>query len=239
MMGHRSFWFGFIFSMVLLHLIDYSFGGVRSITLNTNKMETINLSLGHSTILHFADKPKKAILGNKNYFNIEFTGNDLTIQPLDIYSTNLFVYGEYHRYGLILNAHTGKDYDDLVNVKWRRKAKKVVKSPRKKAIKSAHKNQIVLEHGNKLHIVIKSIHINRAKSISIIDLEIQNRSLKELALEAMKIEIFRGREKILILTTIFKEDMLNKHRKTRGRIFAKGIVKNNFTLRIKEPRSTK
>ena len=45
---------------------------IRKVFVNADKMETIKLSMGKSTVLRFLEKPKKVVVGNKNYFNIEF-----------------------------------------------------------------------------------------------------------------------------------------------------------------------
>ena len=73
------YWLVFIFLSVFL-ATTLSYSRVRVVEMNDNKMETITLSMGHSTILHFIDRPKKAVNGNSNYFSIKFTGNDVTIQ---------------------------------------------------------------------------------------------------------------------------------------------------------------
>jgi hypothetical protein len=94
-------------------------GVVRNLTVDEGSMAVIHLAMGRSTVLHFHEKPTKVVAGNQNYFNIEFTGNDLTIQPLGGITSNLFTYGEYHRYGFILRVSGSDGYDDLVDVHWR------------------------------------------------------------------------------------------------------------------------
>jgi len=93
-------------------------GVVRSIFTNNKRMAQINLQMGRSTVLHFIEKPKKVVCGNANYFNIEFTERDVTIQPLGPVASNLFVYTDYHRFGFILRVGKFRRYDDLVDVKW-------------------------------------------------------------------------------------------------------------------------
>lgn len=91
---------------------------MRKVVVDEKSMAEIRLMMGRSTVLHFVEKPTKVIVGRQNYFNIEFTGNDVTIQPLGYVTSNLFVYGEYHRYGFLLRVG-GHGYDDLVEVKWK------------------------------------------------------------------------------------------------------------------------
>ena len=75
-------------SLSLVVLILLSFGAfaqrkeVREVFANDREMKTIYLTLGRSTILSFNDKPVKVVSGNSNYFNVEYIGNDLTLQPL-------------------------------------------------------------------------------------------------------------------------------------------------------------
>ena len=94
-------------------------GKIRTIEVSSKRMEPIYLKLGQSTVLRFRETPKKVVVGNQNYFNVEFIGNDITVQPQGAVKTNLFVYGEYHTFGFILNAGSYSQYDDLVNVRWK------------------------------------------------------------------------------------------------------------------------
>lgn len=101
-------------SALLLFAAD-AWAGVRTVEASEQSMTPIYLSLGRSTVLRFPEKPRKVVLGNKNYFNIEFIENDVAIQPLGMVPTNLFVYGEVRSYGFSL--HSG-GHDDLVHVRW-------------------------------------------------------------------------------------------------------------------------
>lgn len=94
-------------------------GQVRSLDISDRSMKPIYLKMGQSTVLRFNDRPQKIVIGNQNYFNIEFIGNDVTIQPQGLVTTNLFIYGKYHTYGFILRVSKGRNYDDLVKVRWR------------------------------------------------------------------------------------------------------------------------
>ena len=99
-----------------LSLTIESEAAVRSVTATDRAITPIYLRLGRSTVLRFHEKPRKVVLGNQNYFNIEFVENDLAIQPTGGVSTNLFVYGEFHTYGFALDV--GSAVDDLVHVEW-------------------------------------------------------------------------------------------------------------------------
>ncbi len=95
-----------------------AFSKVRSVESDDNKMIPITLSLGRSTVLQFLDTPTKVISGNSNYFNIEFSGTDVTIQPLSQVNSNLFIYSGHRRYGFHIKSCLCSAYDDLVKVYW-------------------------------------------------------------------------------------------------------------------------
>ena len=96
-------------------------GRVRDIHSNDRKMNPIYLSMGQSTVLRFEERPRKAVIGNRNYYNLEFVvgSKDITIQPLAQVSTNLFIYTKNKTYGFILRPRSHGPYDDLVNVYWK------------------------------------------------------------------------------------------------------------------------
>ena len=56
-------------------------GGIRTVQVNDKKMQRIYLKMGRATVLRFTSKPKKVVIGNQNYYAVEFIDNDLTIQP--------------------------------------------------------------------------------------------------------------------------------------------------------------
>ena len=108
-------------------------GKIKTITVGPYKMGSVYLSTGRSTVLTFKEPPKKIIVGNSNYFNVEFTGIDVTIQPLSNVESNMFIYTDKRRYGVILKPGNSKRYDDLVYLKWDI-PKKVKKTKAKKLI---------------------------------------------------------------------------------------------------------
>lgn len=122
----------FIFLVLSLSVghIQSLIAAVRHINTTERAIHPIYLSMGRSTILHFQERPKKVVCGNKNYFNIEFIENDLAIQPLRPAVTNLFVYTESHTYGFTLGVNTTSTADDLVHVDWEehRKSETVVEN---------------------------------------------------------------------------------------------------------------
>ena len=110
---------------VILTIGSQALPMVRTITVDEAMMAEIHLAMGRSTVLHFFEKPAKVVAGNQNYFNIEFTGNDITVQPLGPVTSNLFAYGEYHRYGFILRVSISHDRRSFC-----RQGRQVQSSPR-------------------------------------------------------------------------------------------------------------
>lgn len=90
---------------------------VRTLATTSREMPVVSLKTGRSTVLRFSSPPKKVVLGNQNYFNVEFIESDITLQPLGPATSNLFVYGDGFTYGFILKVNQGSNYDDLVFVK--------------------------------------------------------------------------------------------------------------------------
>lgn len=110
----------FILALVTLFLSKSSLAGnVRSLHTSGETMEIIFLRMGQSTVLRFRDKPRKVVVGNQNYFHIEFIENDVAIQPQGQFKTNLFVYTRYRTYGFLLEVSSNHAYDDLVSVYWK------------------------------------------------------------------------------------------------------------------------
>ncbi len=108
----------FIFAAVISFICSLAEAGhVRNLLTTSQKMPVINLMTGRSTVLRFSSPPKKVVVGNQNYFNIEFIDSDVTIQPLGHVASNLFVYGEGFTYGFILKVNQSQEYDDLVFVR--------------------------------------------------------------------------------------------------------------------------
>ena len=102
--------------LAIAALLSCYAGIVRILPTGDDKMEPIRLKVGNTTILRFAGKPHKTVLGNTRFFKVGYVENDVTIQPLGEASTNLFVYTKSGSYGFILTANTFGEYDDLVKV---------------------------------------------------------------------------------------------------------------------------
>lgn len=97
-------------------LISISMGSeIKEINSEIKKINPIYVKVGRSTVIQFEKRPVKAVVGNQNYYSIEFVNNDVTIQPLANIPTNLFVYTENETYGFELLPHSPPD--QLVVVK--------------------------------------------------------------------------------------------------------------------------
>lgn len=167
-------------------------GHVRTLYTNDRIMPIVTLSMGRSTILRFDEKPKTAVIGNQNYFALEYLGNDLTIQPQGITTTNLFVYTENQTYGLILKVlGRGTDaYDDLVNVRWKPgyvsvqgKTKKQIKLVNESALNLRLELKGVLKLG--LNRVVHSV----AHDVSILEFTLENVSKEPIRTNDVQISV--------------------------------------------------
>lgn len=223
--------------LIILGAIFFSFdglcGNIRSIRANQSTMEPLRLSLGQSTVLRFQDKPKKVIVGNQNYFNIEFLGNDLAIQPLSKVETNLFVYCDYGRvYGFLLKIGHPKNYDDIVNIKWRVKKKiqlnkKVTHSKGKKGLKRS------LSIAKKLRINVDSISKNKELNLYFIDMKANNLTNAPLSLENLTLSATRSNIPLDYQKVIIKDEKLKKKESTEIRMVLKLKKRRGFSLNFK------
>ena len=152
---------------------------VRDVTTSSSSMETIYLVMGKSTVLRFSEKPLKGIVGNQNYYSLEFieNTNDVTIQPLGTVSTNLFIYGKNHVYGFILKTAMTGNYDDLVKVHWRYRPNSY--TDRKPVISHKKKNLLLkFRLKNQLEFEVDDIVLNPVIKLWILDLKVKNLSDK-------------------------------------------------------------
>lgn len=206
--------------VIQIALIQYCFAGrVRNLLVGDNTMEIINLRMGRSTILRFNDTPQKIVVGNQNYFNIEFIGNDVTIQPQAQVTTNLFVYGKYHTYGFILQVGQLNNYDDRVDI--RRKpvhfinhSKKTVSKQDFKSKNIAIKN-IILDQQLKMSVM--PLNRDESRNLFILDLEVENLTNKKINLNQLKASL-SNKNKLKKQTFILKQDHIDPKEVVKGRI---------------------
>ncbi len=226
-MSRRSLWLALI--GFVLH--SSAFAIVRTLSLDQNAMAAINLSMGRSTILHFTEKPTKIIAGNQNYFNVEFTGEDVTIQPLGSVTSNLFVYTEYHRYGFVLRVGGHEVYDDLVQIRWRDSH---VLSPLAPKMKTKVDEEKKLPATKDAEVLLKKAFFDKSLSLAVIELEFKDKSGSGLTSKAIQISVTQGGKAISPRRIVFDREMTDsKDPVLKMRAFIEAQAKQAISVRIK------
>lgn len=210
-------------------------GNVRTIITDDSKMNNVFLKLGQSTVLRFkGEKPKRVVIGNKNYYNIEFVENsrDVTLQPLQSVSTNLFVYCEKRTYGFLLKTRNSGHYDDLINVKWKSKD----------SFKRSRGNTIVLDEisikslshrvevGKNLFADSFKVRSFKNKKTIIVDFQLQNFSNDNIELENLNVFASRRKSKLPRQTFVIVKKELSKMSSTKVRVAVTLKIRKGFTL---------
>jgi hypothetical protein len=215
----------FIFSLVCIVFSLTAFAkrsGVIEVETNDRLMKEVYLSLGRSTVLSFDDKPTKVVLGNSNYFNVEFIGNDLTIQPLSNVETNLFVYTQKQsKYGFILKPGTSSLYSDIVYVRWKKSPSLVSKTENKIVSRSLKKPPKVVLSIKRLEFQLIKISILENEKTYLFDFEIRNSSKGNIALNSSDVYLQQNRKRFLEQKLVLEKDQINSGEKLRARIIAK------------------
>ena len=193
-------------------------------------MRQINLKMGQSTVLRFREKPKKVVVGNQNYFNIEFIDNDITVQPLGLVTSNLFVYGEFHTFGLILKVGNSSNYDDLVNVRWKSLEAPLPQKPKKKSQNNEKSVNIAFKIGSELRVKVNSMKYDSVKSLYLMDLEIENLSKQTLDTKDIRFNLTRSKKALSNQKYVFEKNELAPNAKCRVRFILKLEKKSGFTL---------
>lgn len=224
--------------ILLLSALDSFAGVVRSIETDDKKMNRINLKMGQSTVLRFyGDRPKKVVIGNQNYYNVEFVEGtmDVTLQPLQPVPTNLFVYCQKKTYGFLITTTSHGQYDDLVNVFWRPpkttvKVRGKIIVIDKKTTKELKKN---LKVGNSLFASKFSVTTYKKKSLVLVDFNLRNVSSNDLSLSDINIYATRGGKKLEKQTFVVDGNNLLKTKETKVRLIVELKSKRGFSLNIK------
>ena len=164
-------------SALLCYPLVTQASGIRTAYVNDTRMHPINLKMGKASVLRFSEKPKKVVIGNQNYYSIEFIENDLTIQPLGRVETNLFVYTPYHNYGFILRVCSSCRYDDLVYVKWKSKYRPLPK-PKKveRHIPGFKAIGIRFNVGKDISATVIRTTVDANRQLWLVDLQLKNES---------------------------------------------------------------
>lgn len=196
--------------------------------MDADGMKTITLAMGRSTVLQFADTPKKIVSGNSNYFNIEFTGNDVTIQPLSSVSSNLFIYSGHRRFGFLLKVCHCSSYDDLVKVYW--KYPKAPK-PQKKA-KEKEFPKLSFKVG-KSEVFVSNVFYHKFNDVYVVDGSFVLPK-DEKKPSAKDFWATRSGKNLTVLDVVFSdESKFKSYQNIKFRVFLKLAQPLDFTLRAK------
>lgn len=200
---------------------------VRTLGVNNDAMASVFLKMGKSTVLRFVDKPKKVVIGNQNYYGLEFIENDVAIQPLGSVGTNLFVYTEHHTYGFLLTP--GERYDDLVFVRWKYPRGERTEATPAPAVKVVNLKSTFMV-GDGLKVSISKIQGPSTFGLHIIDCGIENVGKGELDISGLDLRATRGGRALENQSIVIERDKLKPREKTRARIVMKLGTKADFVI---------
>ena len=210
-------------------------GTVRTVAVNNGAMAPIFLRMGKSTVLRFVEKPKKVVIGNQNYYGLEFIENDVAIQPLGAVGTNLFVYTENHTYGFLLTP--GERYDDLVFVRWRYPQVGNASDTAPRSAKITLPN-LSFTLGGDLRVTVGKIQGPSTFGLHLIDCTIENLSKRELSMAGLVLTVTRNAKSIAGQSTVVDLEKLKPGEKTKARIVLKLGTQDAITLEGKLGHST-
>ncbi len=203
---------------------------VREVGVSSNEMATLSLRMGQSTVLRFNEQPVKGVVGNQNYYNVEFiqNTNDVTIQPLGEVSTNLFIYCKHHTYGFLLKTTKNGKYDDLVKVRWNSRPSSYAYNNKSK--KRVTTFSIKFSIKNVINFSVEDITYNSLAKLWIIDLNVNNIGQDDVELKNVTFSITRRNKALQFQPPIFLIEKLKKNDSGRIRIFLNLKIKQGFTL---------
>lgn len=202
-------------------------GTVRTIGVSQDSMTPIYLKLGKSTVLRFTDKPRKVIVGNQNYYGLEFIENDLAIQPLGAVATNLFVYTESRTYGFLLTP--GERYDDLVFVRWRSPGAKIEAREERMALKESRPG-LTFKIGKTLKVTVETVKAQATLGLHLVDCTVENLGKTEVALSNLTLQAVREGKKLEKQDAVFEKNKLKHGGRSKARLILKLDQKSDFTL---------
>jgi hypothetical protein len=230
--NHSLYWLATM--GVALSLVSIAHAGrVRDLYSNDKIMQPVHLTMGRSTVLRFDEKPTTSVLGNQNYFNLEYIGNDITVQPQGVVTTNLFVYTESQTYGIILKVGPESLYDDLVYVKWRPQYVNVTDQRQKKIeILQERPLNTKLEFKGVVRVNLKKLTRSIAQGVLIIDMEIQNLAKMPLKSGDLRFVVSDGKVNAQVVTTA-KQDQIPPAGQTELRLVTRLPGGNGLQLTVK------
>ncbi|MDH4468773.1 MAG: hypothetical protein QE271_12005 [Bacteriovoracaceae bacterium] len=225
------------FSFLLCSALQAKRKEIREVYTNDREMKTINLTMGRSTILSFTEKPVKVVLGNSTYFNVEFLGNDVTLQPLAQVPTNLFVYTQQkNKYGFQLKVGGANLYDDLVYVFWKSNGEISMLQKERKPIASLSPFSFTLGnlefHGNKLFLL-------SGTKTYIMDFTIKNKGRRTIKTDEFQIFVSRNSERLKGQKVVFDKEQISMHDAAKGRLFFPSDQVDGLKLYVLHKKKTK
>lgn len=202
---------------------------IREVDTNDRLMKVVNLTMGRSTVISFEHKPVKVVSGNSNYFNVEFVGNDLTLQPLAPVETNLFVYTEKGaKFGFLLKVGSASIYDDILYIKWKTQSEILMKSLKPQKLLQPFK----LSLGRDLEINVKRFSRLGEIKTYLIDFEILNKGVR-LKTSSVDVFVSRANQRFIGQKIIFEKDEVKKDEVTRVRILTRIEQAQDFSFTVK------
>lgn len=222
--------------LVVLLFPFFAFAGrVRTLPTSSQEMPVIHLMPGRSTVLRFTSSPKKVIVGNQNYFNIEFIDSDVTLQPLGNTTSNMFVYGEGFTYGFILKVDHSANYDDLVFIRNKvssfvsPKLEKPIKAP---VAKNDLKFSMVIPKNSKIQLQGNAFKWSDSIKSFYADIFITSKNQKSISTDTLKIQILSEGQDLTTIKPVFEKDQINQNVKNRARVFANVNLKQVLKIKI-------
>lgn len=203
---------------------------VRTLAVDNQAMAPIFLRMGKSTVLRFSEKPKKVVVGNQNYYGLEFIENDVAIQPLGAVPTNLFVYTEGHTYGFLLTP--GERYDDLIFVRWKYGVE--ARGGRRPLVVSHSMNpNITFTAGRDLKITIAKVEGPSTFGLHLIDCVVENVGKDAADLSTLSIKATRQGRALDRQRMVVEAEKLKPKEKTRARLILKLDEKKDISIEAK------
>ncbi len=207
-------------------------GRVRSLPTNSREMPVVNLMTGRSTVLRFSSTPKKVVLGNQNYFNVEFIDSDITLQPLGNATSNLFVYGDGYTYGFILKVNQSSDYDDLVFIRGKLptyETERPQAEAKKTVVKTILKYAIKIPKGSFIYVQGSQFKWNEQLQCYFTDLFLK--SVKAVPTKSLDLKLLGEKGDQSSIAPVFEGEDLVANKALRVRLFSK--LENKDSLLVK------
>ena len=195
---------------------------VRTVRTNDRQMAEIRLKMGKSTLLSFSEEPQKIVMGNPDFFMVEFVENDLTLNPKGIIETNLFVYTKERIFAFLLQVVQSGEYDDLVHVKWKSRFRYRLE---KKTSKVKEKQSLKFD--------LEKFEFVEERKILLIDFSLKNLTDKKVNLQKLAMKVFQEKQELKTVSFVLSTNNLNKNKKAKGKIIARFFKKGKIHFKAK------